>query len=180
MENPPILKIGFHPGMAHLFLAIYTNVMLVTGRVHHSKLLGSSRAKRSEVLQKAHGLWDLALASLVAMGKTGNIGMNIRKIGDEYGANIVRMHENYENNIPTTSNYYIHVSVMEIGKIRSSLVSLCCAVYSLAVCWQLGDFPKGSRTPKGPLYWKFILCWTYRTIKFVHICFPTLDPARAM
>ena len=95
MENPPILKIGFHPGMAHLFLAIYTMVMLVTGRVHHSKLLGSSRAKRSEVLQKAHGLWDLALASLVAMGKTGNIGMNIRKIGDEYGANIVRMYENF-------------------------------------------------------------------------------------
>jgi hypothetical protein len=40
------------------------------------------------------------------MGKTGNIGMNIRKIGDGYGANIVRMYENYENNIPTTISMY--------------------------------------------------------------------------
>ena len=67
--------------------------------------------------------------------------MNIRKIGDGYGANIVRMYENYENNIPTTISMYQWWTLRKSG-------APWCHCFAQFIHWPFGDFPEGKPHPK--------------------------------
>jgi len=115
------------------------------------------------------------------MGKTGNIGMNIRKIGDEYGANIVRMYENFENNIPTTISMYQRWTLGKSG-------APWCHCFAQFIHWPFGDFPEGKPHPKRAIVLKIRSMLNLSTnqictylLSYSGIPIPNApDPARAM
>lgn len=127
-------------------------VMLVITRPGTSfkAIAGSGGAKK--VGSPPKGSWTLRpCPCLPGRDGTGNIGMNIWKMGDEYGANIV-MYENYENHIPTTISMYISDGHWENPELLGVIVLRSLFIGRLVI------FQKGSRTPRRPFY----------------ICFPTL------